>query len=449
MDGEELGLLDGTGTEEAALDDAGLESGDGLGGTSEDTSGGGEGTDHAGETRQDDAAGSTDRGSSRASLDVAQVRTALRTLLSADAELGKKFPGLEKAVTGALHLRRQVEGMGGIAQLRSTLDAIEVHGGVEGVTELAEEVEAWRGVEEGLKIGDKQIIDGWAKDYPEGFKRSIGAALDKLEQVDGERYDAEICRGMQKAFTTTGLDGQMQALENAIASGKIEDVKAAFQAWKNFRGQVRNLAGRAGTQPLSDRERDLNARESEQGAKEDKIFKAGVRTQVNTSMTAEMNRQLRAAIKVPKVHTEMANRIRAEIVARLQETVNTQPNYARNYKAVMASRNHDRAIQFVMSAAKAKMPGVIKNVLAYPEYRHLTKAAAGNGAGSGGGEGAQRRRPAQSEGGNRAGGSGSNTVSGRPKTGDVDFSKTDKAVWIATMNSHGQAWGKDGKLYKW
>jgi hypothetical protein len=40
-------------------------------------------------------------------------------------------------------------------------------------------------------------------------------------------------------------------------------------------------------------------------------------------------------------------------------------------------------------------------------------------------------------------------VSGRPKTTDVDFSKTDKSLWIATMHSHGQAWGKDGKLYKW
>src|SRR5882672_2889828 len=187
MEGEDLGLLDGTG--EAA---GGGEGGDGGGeetfilpeGEGEGGAGGGE------ETPPGDEADPDAAGRAIVKVEPLAIRKALREISTTNPEFAKKFPTLEKAVTTALYKSGQIEKFGGVQAISAAMEAIELHGGVEGVQELADEVAAARELEVGFERGDPKVIDGWAKDFPLGFKKLIVPALDRLETLDKTHFEA-------------------------------------------------------------------------------------------------------------------------------------------------------------------------------------------------------------------------------------------------------------------
>ncbi|HEX8797365.1 MAG TPA: hypothetical protein VF772_02070, partial [Terriglobales bacterium] len=118
--------------------------------------------------------------------------------------------------------------------------------------------------------------------------------------------------------------------------------------------------------------------------------------------------------------------------------VNTAPGYAEKYKAMMNAGDHQRAVQFIVANVRQKLPQVIKRVL-----RDFNLGGGQRLAGGGG--------PRRVAGGGGPRGHSGTTVTGRPKTSEIDFTRTDKASYLASIGEgrHGQAWRKDGKIAKW
>jgi len=441
MDGEDLGLLDGTG--EAA---GGGEGGDGgeetfilpEGEGEGEGEGGGEGEGKGG---QGEGAGEGDGGEgSRAivKLEPLAIRKALRDISTSNPEFAKKFPTLEKAVTTALYKSGQIEKFGGVQAISEAMEAIELHGGVEGIQELVDEVAAARELKVGFERGDPKVVDGWSKDYPLGFKKLIVPALDKLETLDKTHFENVASYVIEKVFTTYGVFGAIAALGEAISAGKNEDAVKQFNSVAKFLGDSKALASKARI-GQTDRDAELDERESSIEERDRKAFYGSVRQDVNTQMMSEMNRLIRLGLNGKKIKVDTANRLRKEINSELARVVNSRAGYADRYNSVMAAKNKERAVRFITTNARQALPAVVRQML--KEF-NLTVTGGGTG-----GDGARR---AVNRGG--SGGGGSNIVTGRPKTADVDFTRTDKAVWLSSVNA-GRATGKiflkTGKQAKW
>src|SRR5271155_1499624 len=197
MDGEELGLLDGAGSEvESGGDDSFIE-----------------------EAQGDEGGSEGDDGSSRAIVkaEPLAIRKALREISQSNPEFAKKFPTLEKSVTRALFQSGQIEKFGGLQKISETLDALEIHGGIDSIQEMADEVNVLHELTTGFERGDPKVIDGWAKDYPAGFKRLIAPALDKLATIDEELFQAVGSYIIGKIFAAHGVYGALTALGEAIS----------------------------------------------------------------------------------------------------------------------------------------------------------------------------------------------------------------------------------------
>lgn len=419
---------------------SGGEGGEGGGGSEEelDLGGGGEGgEEHHEEETDDELGGQGDE--HRGPVD---IRKALRSLAT-NEEIAKSLPkNFEKQVTGALFTRQQVDQLGGLRAISDTLEKLETHGGIEGVEQMAEEFAASKELERGLERGDPKVIEGWAKDYPDGFKRSIVPSLDQLEKMDEEKFEHVSSYVLTKIFEKFGMFTAANELGTALSAGadKLPDAIKKFNAIAKFLSDTRNLSGKAKTDPHAGRSEELDRRKAELDNEATKNFKSVVREDVNREVGSELNRQLRAylkANKIFKVSANTANRLRKEINSELQRLVNGDPNHARQYDSVMASRDRKRAANYVIKAAIRNLPKAIKAVAPDFNLKRSTNIPGGGGP----------RRSAG--GGSREGGDGVKVKSGVPKSADVDFSRTPMDRFLASRSTHGEAWLKDGTKAKW
>jgi len=431
-EGEELGLLGGEGEE--------VELAEGAEESFIEGEEGAEGAEGGGAAEGEEGAEGAGEGGSRAIVKVTplEVRKALREISTTNPEFAKKFPTLEKAVTTALFKSGQIEKFGGVQAIAEAMEALELHGGAEGLADLAEELEIHRALEKGFERGDVKVIDGWAKDYPAGFKKLILPALEKLETLDQEHFDAITSYLTNKVFERCGVFGSIAAIGEAISAGKTEDAVKHFNNLAKFLGDMKGLSAKAKS-GRNDRDAELDAeRDNLAKSKRDMLY-SSARMDVNPKIMFEMNRLIRLALpRGTKVKVEQANRLRKEINAETRARMNSESDFATNFESLLASGNKDRLVKFIYSRAAKHLPKVVRQLL--NEFG-LMKASGG----SQNGRGTSRAAAAGANGR----GEGTRVVTGRPKTSEIDFTKTDKSVWLSTMSSHGTAWGLDGKLHKW
>ena len=429
-EGDETGLIDGSSTEEVELD-GGEETF-----VEEETPGGEEEITGGGE--EELSRGEEETAGSRAIVKFTptQVKLAVRELTTANPEFAKKFPNIEKAISTALFKDSRISELGGLSKINQAMEAIEVYGGVEAIAEMRESLDAYGALERGFAEGDPAVVKGWAKDFPVGLVKSLLPAAEEVKRIDPEYYDAFVSHLIKETFDRCGVTNTIARMGEALATleaGKDGGAIRPFNELAKFVGDMIKLAGSA--KRGAERNADQDAREQELNDREKVTFYASVREPVNTKVMSEINRLIRLQLKPgQKIKVDRANRLRKEINAETNRRVNAQSGYLAARDAVMASRNRERAIQFYVNQAKKFLPRVVRELV--NEFNLV-------GTGTGGGSAAQRRTGGNN--GVRTGG----TVAGRPKTSEVDFTRTDKAHFLATMNSHGEAWGLDGKLHKW
>ena len=427
MDGEEFGLLEDEGGTE--LEESGDEGGEEIPEGEE----GGEG--EGGEEGEELPEGEEGERPATRTLPT-ELRRALREFTTGNPEFAKKFPRLERQLTAALFKAGQADKMGGLQQLRAARELLESHGGPERIAEMADEVEAGRTLQEGMQQGDPVLIDIWSNQHPDGFKAMVGPAIAKLESLDLAAHDRALSGPMYKTLDRCGVIGTCNDLETAIAGERFEDIQKHFTALKNFLKDLNAFSRQAkAPDPLkADRER-LELERGEILNERTKTFYGGVRTEVGTSTTALINRALRTELAGRKLLVGTANRLRKQINEDLAAAVNTAPGYADKYKAVMKANDHQRAVNFVVQNARQKIPLIVKRVLR--DFNLGARPLRGAGRRSAGG-------------GVRAGGTAvSHVVTGRPKTAEVDFTRTDKAQYLSQLGGHGQAYLRSGKVAKW
>lgn len=430
MDGEELGLLE---DESGTGDESGGEGG-GEEEITEGEEGGEEGGEGEGEQGEDDQ-GEPEAGRGATRTLPTELRKALREFNTGNPDFAKRHPQLERQLTAALYKASQADSMGGLQQLRAARELLESHGGPEQIARMAEEAEGARSLQEGMEQGDPVLIDIWSREHPNGFKAFVGPSIEKLEGMDLAAHDRALSGPMYKTLDRCGVISSMNDLETAIAGERFDDIQKHFGAIKQFLRDLNSFGRQAkAPDPLkADRER-LEAERGEIQTERTRTFYGGVRTEVGTSTMSLINRALRQELAGRKLNVGTANRLRKQINEDLAAAVNTAPGYADKYKAVMKANDHQKAVNFVVQNARQKIPLVVKRVL---RDFNLAGKPKGTIRRSGGG------------GARLGGGTGSSVVTGRPKTSEVDFTRTDKAQYLAALGGHGQAYLRSGKVAKW
>jgi hypothetical protein len=421
-DGEDVGLLDAGVVEEnadtggasdvSALDTATEEPGNDLG-------------DLVQEGEQQDKGAEGDK----RTLPV-QVRNAIRKFTQANPDFAKENPRFEKEVVGALFTQKALNELGGIQAIRSLKETVEMHGGVEGLQELASEVEGSRALDVGLEKGDPKVIENYVKEFPEGFKRIVPTALDALAKSFPEDYQRLGSNILHNTFRDNRSYEDLGSLGQIIGASKDANAIAAYNRLVDLLTNVQKNATSKQADPYADRAKQLDEREQSLAKKDQTSFLNGVRAEVDTAVVKDVNKMIAAALKGRVMEPQARNRFLNEVRTAIATKVHSEPNYSRQWPGVRDAADHGRAVKFNYAAYSKAIPAAVSSTMKDPVWRSYFNGAA-KAAPT-----ARTERPANA------------TVTGRPAIGDVDFSRTDKATFLGSR-THGQAYLRNGKIAKW
>lgn len=347
------------------------------------------------------------------------------------AKIKEVDPALAQRFQRAFWKVQNVDKLGTTQELTALKEAVEMHGGVEALTEMAEEIEAGRALEEGFKSGDPKVIDGWAADYPEGFKKLLLPAFDKLAQLDNAAWEEQAGTLSTKFLEKYGVFDAVAQIGTALKDNKVEDaVKLYNDLVSKVLRPMQGLASKRANDPLAGDRARLAEQEKTIQTEKEKIFYSGVRQTVNSQVTGMVNKALRTQLGTRRLTVEQGNRVRKAINSELAELANTAPGYSRQYTATLKAGDADRAVQFIVKNASKYVDKAVRNVLT---ERNLTGTAGGGAVKDKGAGGGNRDRGLQ-------------TIVGKPKVAEVDWTRSDKSQYILP---HGQVFLKNGKAAKW
>ena len=332
------------------------------------------------------------------------VQNALKTFKEAHPELAKEIDELRKGYFDSRGHREFFKSPAEARQAKATLDLV---GGHEGIANLQSQVAAIELVDSSFEKGDPQVLDDISSDYPEGFKKLVPAAIDKLEKMDPVAYGKAMQPHVFAAMEKAGIAGVFELINQAIAGNdlpKAKDLIAKSLAW--YDGQ-KQQAGQ--WQKVDDPERQKFETERQKFAQEkETAFRNDVGRQTLAHQSEQINQALAPYLKSralgPDAKADLSEGINREI----NRLLKADTAYQSQVKALLAAKTRDQGkiVQYINAAVAEAAPKAVKAVWS---RRYGTAPAARPGAARSGQQ-QQQKNPAQS---------GPVKVSAKPKTSDI------------------------------
>lgn len=343
------------------------------------------------------------------------------------ARVKESDPALAKELSRAYFKTQQIDKLGSTAELTALKEAVELHGGIEAIEEMKQEVEAARLLDSGFEKGDPKIIEGFVRDFPDGFKRLMPAAMDALQKLDTQAFNRLGSDIASRIFENYGVFNAIGQLGEALkAENAPPEAVKLYNEIVKFLGDMQGLAKQGKTDPYADRAKELDQREQTIAEQQKQAFVSGINAEVNTLRTRIVNQQMATLLKGKKLDSAQRNRVMREISADFKGKIDGDELYRRQYVSLIGSGDRDKTIRHMTAWSQKHLPTIVSNVLKGFNLLGTTRTAA------------PAARTTSANG----------AVNGRPKIGDVDFGRTDQATFLASRE-HGTAWLKNGKQAKW
>jgi hypothetical protein len=361
-----------------------------------------------------------------------EVQTALKALKEAHPEHAKALDELRKSYFSS---RQHGEFFKTPAEARQAKATLELVGGSEGIANLQSQVAAIELVDTAFEQGDPQVLEDIASDYPDGFKKLISPALDKLQAMDAAAYGKTIQPHVFSALEAAGLGPVLDAIGQAIVANdlsKAKDLVGKSLNW--YEGQKQQ----AGQRPRTD---DPERAKFEQQKKDfaqtqEKTFREDIGRQTVGHQSEQINKALAPYLKSKALSADAKADLADGVNREINRLLKADGTYQSQVKALLTAKTRDagKIVQYINAAVDEATTKAAKAVWG---RRYGTFVPA---------------KPAQTPGQKQAAvnpaNSGPIKIAAKPNRADVDWDKTKDILFITS-----KAWMKagpyKGKLVAW
>lgn len=320
---------------------------------------------------------------------------------------------------------------------KSTLEAL---GGPEGITRMRQEIQSFRDLDSLASQGDPRTIQALAEEFPEGFKRLVPAALERLSNMDRQAY-AEAMRG--PLLQMLEGDGLIQAIGAAIeelkagnadrANRELNSIAGWYQKLKQTETEYRNRYQDPRLQELERREQQVRSEQSN-------LMRNHFGREITSYLSSSLDPLLRQMTNGMKLSSEGLADLKESVTSAVAKNLRANSFYRDTVNDLLAQGDIDKVIDFakphIDQARKAELPRVWQR--RYGTLPGQRRVAAAENAGT-------NQPPPQVRGAVKASNNQPIPVPRQPGVDELDMSKDPTYVnFIA-----GRGWLKNGKFVVW
>jgi hypothetical protein len=346
-----------------------------------------------------------------------EVQAALKTLKELHPEHAKALDQLRKDYFSA---RQHGEFFKTPAEARQAHAALQLVGGHEGIANLQSRVAEMEQVDSSFEQGDPQVLDHIAKDFPDGFKKLVAPALDKLQKLDPQAYGKTIQPHVFAAMETAGMGQVLDAISAAIAGNDLagaKDLIGKSLAW--YKGQQQQAGQR---QRVDDPERQqFEADRTKFNNEKEQSFRQDIGRDTSAHQRTEIEKTLAPYLKTKTLTAEEKADITAGINGRVNALLKADATYQSQMKALLSAKNRDpeKIKQYVKAAVSDAVRSAVQSRYGKTRTNATTTTTAAK-------PGQQQQRQQQQS----SAASGPIKIAAKPNREDVDWSKTKDIMYI-------------------
>lgn len=314
---------------------------------------------------------------------------------------------------------------GTVNAARQARDLIDEAGGSEGIQELRGDADDYAAELRAMAEGNPQAIEDLAADFPEGLVKLTPLAIDKLRQVNPERYEHLRASIVSETFRDFQVSSHLARVVELIQDGKQQ---AALDKANDVLKWTRGVDEYAKSKPApkdgeSDGDGRFREREAELDRRERAQFGNAVGRQAIEAMHTEMDVYLKPLLKNLKLGNEQMMDLRSGIRTEVSNGLAARRGYKEKVQSFIDRGDEQGLIRFLRG--QYKLNDLVKKSVDRVWQRR--------------GFSGQRRATSQN-------GSKMQVRSGsKPQPDQIDWSKDRDRTRYAL----GEATLKDGRVVKW
>jgi hypothetical protein len=371
-----------------------------------------------------------------------ELSRALREMREAHPEHGDALRSLDKAFYSARNYREVFPSVEDARTAKSTLETL---GGPDGITRMRAEIQASRDLDSMAQQGDPRTIQALAESFPDGFKKLVPAALERLSNMDRAAY-IEAMRGpLLQMLEGDGLVQEITVAKEELKAGNADRASRSLDAilhWYNQNKQkdteIKNRWQDPRVQELEKRERDVQSQQA-------RMMMDHAYREASAYLSGSLDRTLRQMTQGMKISTDGVADLKQSVTQEVWMNLRGNDFYMQSTADLLRQGDIDRVLAFarpyIDQATKAVVPKVwARRYGSLPSARRTAPAQPQplNQATT---PATPRPMPASSTGTNGQ----PIPVTKKPSMSDLDMSKDPSLVnYIA-----GQGWLKNGKFVRW
>lgn len=427
----DLGVLDGAIDDSADLGDNGASdqasSDDAAGVSREESVDGTRGADDAGAEKAND--GRTLPKS---------VQGALKTLKEAHPELAKEIDELRK---GYFDSRGHREFFKSPAEARQAKATLELVGGSEGIATLQSRISEAEQLDSAFEQGDAKVLDNLATDFPDGFKKLVAPALDKLEKLDPVAYGKAMQPHVFSAMEKAGMGQVFGMIGQAIAANDLPKAKDLIEKSLNWYEGQKQQAGQRQNTDDPDRAKLATERQQFEQQKET-AFRQDIGRQTHSNQISVIDKSLAPYLKSKALNADQKADLIAGVHEEVRRLLKADGTYQGQVKALLAAKGRDpqKIIAYINPAVDEAVKKAVPTVWRRRGFGSGPAQRATTATTTTTDKGAQQQNPANT--------GGPVLIAAKPNRADIDWAKT-KDVLFITNKAYMKSGPYKGKLVRW
>lgn len=242
------------------------------------------------------------------------------------------------------------------SEARAAKVALDTAGGVEGIANLQAQVAAIELVDQSFEQGNPQVIDDIVADFPDGFKKIMPYALDKLQQLDNKSFTSILTPHLYAMLEDAGLGDVLSQAFDAIGQQPDQAKRLLQSAYRWLEGKKQE-AGQRKLGPDPEREQLTKERESLEKER-DNNFRRDVGRETTNYQKTTIEKSLNPYLKTRKLSDDAKGDLLDGVNREVTRILQSDASYQTQMKALFATKNRDRnqIVSYVNSKLDEAVP---------------------------------------------------------------------------------------------